>query len=147
MYMWALFLTYPWPNVLTTVYGAITVIDPMMRRSPKVRPRSIGMHNEMDAREERGTVSCDKCKEMGHNKRRCLRHQLWTILLFDEEITYITSVSIKCVKCLYETVALYLTTHTVILNFLRYSTCIQPYYLHVSSSCVPWHSWPMWIIN
>ena len=42
-----------------------------MKRIGSGRPKSIWLHNEMDIRKEKTTITCGLCKQPGHNRRFC----------------------------------------------------------------------------
>ena len=42
-----------------------------MKRIGSRRPKSTHLHNEMDVRERKTTITCGLCKQPGHNRRSC----------------------------------------------------------------------------
>ena len=42
-----------------------------MKRVSGGRPKSTRLHNEMDVREGKNSVTCGLCKQSGHNRRSC----------------------------------------------------------------------------
>ena len=56
-----------WP-----LYDCPTIVPPeSMKRIGSGRPKSTRLHNEMDVREGKTTITCGLCKQMGHNRRSC----------------------------------------------------------------------------
>ena len=56
-----------WP-----LYDGPTIIAPeSMKRMGSGRPKSTRLHNEMDDREGKTTITCGLCKQLGHNRRSC----------------------------------------------------------------------------
>ena len=56
-----------WP-----LYDGFTIIPPeSMKQIGSGRPRSTLLHNEMDVREGKTTITCGLCKQPGHNRRSC----------------------------------------------------------------------------
>ena len=53
-------------------YDGPTIIPPeSMKRIGSGRPKSTRLHNEMDVREGKTTITCGLCKQPGHNRRFC----------------------------------------------------------------------------
>ena len=47
-----------------------TIVPPeSMKRIGNRRPKSIRLHNEMEVREEKTTITCGFCKQPSHNRR------------------------------------------------------------------------------
>ena len=56
-----------WP-----LYDGPTIVPPeSMKRIGSGRPRSTRLHNEIDVREEKTTITCGLCKQLGHNQQSC----------------------------------------------------------------------------
>ena len=54
-----------WP-----LYDGPNIIAPeSMKRMASGRPKSTQLHNEMDVREGKTTITCGLCKQLGHNRR------------------------------------------------------------------------------
>ena len=51
--------------------GPTTVPSKPMKRTSRGHPKSISLHNEMDVREGKTTITCGLCKQPGHNHRSC----------------------------------------------------------------------------
>ena len=43
----------------------------LMKRASSGRPKSSRLHNEMDVREGKTSMTCGLCKQSGHNHRFC----------------------------------------------------------------------------
>ena len=53
-------------------YDGPTIIPPeSMKRIGSGRPKSTRLHNEIDVREGKTTITCGLCKQPGHNRRSC----------------------------------------------------------------------------
>ena len=69
-YTWAslfhpIFNEDEWP-----LYDGPTIIPlESMKRIGSGRPKSTRLHNEMDVREGKTTITCGLCKQQGHNRR------------------------------------------------------------------------------
>ena len=49
-----------------------TIVPPeSMKRIGNRRPKSIRLHNEMEVREGKTTITCGLCKQSGHNRWSC----------------------------------------------------------------------------
>ena len=49
-----------------------TIVPPeSMKRIGSRRPKSIQLHNEMEVREDKTTITCGLCKQPSHNRRSC----------------------------------------------------------------------------
>ena len=56
-----------WP-----LYDGSTIVPPeLMKRIVNGRPKSTRLHNEMDVREGKTTITCGLCKQSGHKRRSC----------------------------------------------------------------------------
>ena len=56
-----------WP-----LYDGPTIVPPeSMKRIGSGRPRSTRLHNEIDVREEKTTITYGLCKQLGHNQQSC----------------------------------------------------------------------------
>ena len=56
-----------WP-----LYDDPTIVPPeAMKCMGSGRPKSTRLHNEMDVREGKTTITCGLCKQLGHNRRSC----------------------------------------------------------------------------
>ena len=56
-----------WP-----LYDSPMIVPPKsMKRIVSGRPKSTRLHNEMDVREGKITITCGLCKQHGHNRRSC----------------------------------------------------------------------------
>ena len=56
-----------WP-----LYDGPTIVAlESMKRMGSGRPKSTRLHNEMDVREGKTTITCGLCKQLGHNRRSC----------------------------------------------------------------------------
>ena len=56
-----------WP-----LYDGLTIGPPKsMQRMRSGRPKSTRLHNEMDVREGKTSITCELCKQLGHNRRSC----------------------------------------------------------------------------
>ena len=49
----------------------MTVPPESMKRIGSGHPKSTRLHNEMDVREGKTTITCGLCKQPGHNRRSC----------------------------------------------------------------------------
>ena len=58
---------YEWPPYV----GPVIVPADSMKRVSGGRPKSTRLHNEMDVREGKNSVTCGLCKQSGHNRRSC----------------------------------------------------------------------------
>ena len=58
---------YEWPPYV----GPVIVPADSMKRVSGGRPKSTRLHNEMDVREGKTSVTCGLCKQSGHNCRSC----------------------------------------------------------------------------
>ncbi|RVW77287.1 hypothetical protein CK203_050145 [Vitis vinifera] len=58
---------YEWPPYV----GPVIVPADSMKRVSGGRPKSTCLHNEMDVREGKTSVTCGLCKQSGHNRRSC----------------------------------------------------------------------------
>ncbi|RVX08331.1 hypothetical protein CK203_017615 [Vitis vinifera] len=58
---------YEWPPYV----GPVIVPADSMKRVSGGRPKSTRLHNEMDVREGKTSVTCGLCKQSGHNRRSC----------------------------------------------------------------------------
>ncbi|RVX23680.1 hypothetical protein CK203_000755 [Vitis vinifera] len=58
---------YEWPPYV----GPVIVPADSMKRLSGGRPKSTRLHNEMDVREGKTSVTCGLCKQSGHNRRSC----------------------------------------------------------------------------
>ena len=47
------------------------VLLELMKRMGSGRSKSTRLHNEMDVREGKTTITCGLCKQLGHNRRSC----------------------------------------------------------------------------
>ena len=55
-----------------TLYDGPTIVAPeLMKRMGSGSPKSTRLHNEMDVREEKTTITCGLYKQLGHNWRSC----------------------------------------------------------------------------
>ena len=53
-------------------YDGPTIVPPeSMKRIGSGRLKSTRLHNEMDVREGKATITCGLCKQSGHNRRSC----------------------------------------------------------------------------
>ena len=56
-----------WP-----IYDSPTIRPPeSMQRMGSGRPKSTQLHSEMDVREGITSITCELCKQLGHNRRSC----------------------------------------------------------------------------
>ena len=56
-----------WP-----LYDGLTIVpSESMKCMGSGRPKSTWLHNEMDVREGKTTITCGLCKQPGHNRRYC----------------------------------------------------------------------------
>ena len=56
-----------WP-----LYDGPTIVAPeSMKCMGSGRPKSTQLHNEMDVREGKTTITCGLCKQLGHNRQSC----------------------------------------------------------------------------
>ena len=56
-----------WP-----LYDGPTIVPPeSMKYMDSGHPKSTRLHNEMDVREGKTTITCGLCKQLGHNRRSC----------------------------------------------------------------------------
>ena len=56
-----------WP-----LYGSPTIVPPKsMKCRGSGRPKSTRLHNEMNVREGKTTITCGLCKQPGHNRWPC----------------------------------------------------------------------------
>ena len=62
-----IFNLYEWPPY----DGPIIVPFESMKRASSGRPKSSHLHNEMDVREGKTSITCGLCKQSGHNRRSC----------------------------------------------------------------------------
>ena len=54
------------------LYDSPTIVLPKsMKRMGNGHPRSTRLHNEMDIREGKTTITSGLCKQLGHNRRSC----------------------------------------------------------------------------
>ena len=54
------------------LYDGPTIVAPeSMKRMGSRCPKSTWLHNEMDVREGKTTITCRLCKQLGHNRRSC----------------------------------------------------------------------------
>ena len=51
--------------------GPTIVPSESMKRTSRGRPKSTRLHNEMEVREGKTTITCGLCKQPGHNRRSC----------------------------------------------------------------------------
>ncbi|RVW46035.1 hypothetical protein CK203_068655 [Vitis vinifera] len=58
---------YKWPPYV----GLVIVPADSMKRVSGGRPKSTRLHDEMDVREDKTSVTCGLCKQSGHNCRSC----------------------------------------------------------------------------
>ena len=62
-----IFDEYEWPP-----YDGPTIVPyKSMKRTLRGHPKSTHLHNEMDVREGKTTITCGFCKQPGHNHRSC----------------------------------------------------------------------------
>ena len=62
-----IFNVYEWPPY----DGLIIVPSKSMKRASSGRPKSSRLHNEMDVKEGKTSITCGLCKQSGHNRRSC----------------------------------------------------------------------------
>ena len=54
------------------LYDGPTIVPPeSMKRIGSGRPKSTQLHNEIDVREGKTTITCGLCKQLGQNRRSC----------------------------------------------------------------------------
>ena len=69
-----------WANLFHPIYdekewplfdGPTIVAPESMKRMGSGRPKSTRLHNEMDVKEGKTTITYGLCKQLGHNRRSC----------------------------------------------------------------------------
>ena len=54
------------------LYDGPTIVPyESMKHISSGRPKSTRLHNKMDVREGKTTITCGLCKQLGHNRRSC----------------------------------------------------------------------------
>ena len=74
-----------------------------MKRTSRGRPKSTNLHNEMDVREGKITITCGFCKQPSHNRRSCRnRNQVdLNMYVFSCYITLIITLYLYASTCLF----------------------------------------------
>ena len=62
-----IFNVYEWPPY----DGPIIMPSESMKRASSGRPKSSRLHNEMNVREGKTSITCGLCKQSGHNRHSC----------------------------------------------------------------------------
>ena len=59
---------YEWPPHV----GPVIVPADSMKHVSSGRPKATHLHNEMDVRESKTSITCGLCKQSDHNRRSCV---------------------------------------------------------------------------
>lgn len=74
--MGSTFWSIPDPSYWPRYARPVLLPNSGIRRSTKGRPKSTRLDNEMYFKEGGGTIKCDKCEDIGQNRRLCHKNQV-----------------------------------------------------------------------